>query len=115
MITFVKNTENYNEKRYSKPYLAECDDSASVAKWGNWLGTAGYAGELSITVASSCILMRGQKDYRNDNNCAPRFGILLENGELLNLAENGSEEPQFWTYNKIEIVRKFRDLKKGAN
>jgi hypothetical protein len=94
-------TQFYNEKRYGKPYIAICDDSAKVVSWGEWLGTAGNAGELSIDAPKEvAILMRGQKDFRG-NNSAPKFAVFCG-------TEMCSED---WTTCKLSVVKDLRARK----
>ena len=70
-------TENYNEKRYGKPYIALCDnESVKVIKWGDWFGTPGHQGDLTIEAEPGDIVMKGQKDYRNSKNSAPSYHIV---------------------------------------
>lgn len=92
----IIDTESYNEKRYGRPYIAQCDELGKVVKWGEWIGSDGYEGELHIDLSHDCIVMRGQKDNRG-NNSSPKFATFI-NGTL-------SE----WTLNKIKVVREFRN------
>ncbi len=91
-------TEFYNEKRYGKPYIAICDDSAKVLSWGEWLGTAGNAGELSIDAPKEvAILMQGQRDFRGGNS-APKFAVFC-GIEMLS---------SDWTTDKLSVVKELR-------
>ena len=80
-IKYTKNTPVYNEKRYSKPYIALCDDKGKAIRWGEWIGTAGFEGILEISAPAGSILMKGQKDHRG-NNSAPSYGVLQSDGSV---------------------------------
>jgi len=97
MIIKIK-TESYNKKRLSKPYIALLSpDDLKVIKWGNWLGTDGYEGELSLETAEhTCIIMHGQKDYRNARHSAPNYRVYSEEKILI---ETSSRYEAVRTYN----------------
>ena len=92
----IIDTTSYNERRYGKPYIAQCDNLGKPIRWGEWVGTEGYEGELHIDLQTNCIIMKGQKDHRG-NKSRPVFATYID-GEL-------SE----WSENKIRIVRQFRE------
>ena len=83
-------TEPYNNKRYSKPYIALLNpDDLKVIKWGSWLGTDGFEGELSLeleTAERTCIIMHGQKDHRNARRSAPSYRVYSEGKILIETA-----------------------------
>lgn len=87
-------TSVYNEKRYGKPYIAVVDFSESAAKpnikWGEWIGTPGYAGILEIDAQPGDIIMRGQKDNRG-NNSAPLYYVVSDEGELQKIGYNRAD------------------------
>jgi hypothetical protein len=100
--TYTLATESYNERRYGRPYIALCDASAKVVSWGNWLGTHGSDGELSITVpAGACILMRGQKDTRG-NGGDPRYALCID-GKV-----------EVWSTNKMTVINAYREAKAAS-
>ena len=79
----IIETDSYNEKRYSKPYIALIDPSTGeVDRWGVWIGEAGEAGFLEIDVPVNSVIMLGQKDYRNPKKGKPDYGIVQEDGTV---------------------------------
>lgn len=82
-----KETDSYNDRRYGKPYIALCDEKGKAAKWGDWIGQAGRAGELSIDADPGDVVMIGQKDYRNSRKSAPDYYFVNADREL----ERGSK------------------------
>lgn len=75
-------TDLYNERRYSKPYVGVVSSlDGNVVRWGTWIGTPGDAGILEIEVEPGEIVMHGQKDNRG-NNGAPQYAIVSDDGAL---------------------------------
>lgn len=75
LITYTIKTDSYNDNRYGKHYIGLCDPKTLiVTRWGDWFGSPGYAGELTIDLPGHpCILLRGQKDNRVMKNNAPTY------------------------------------------
>lgn len=63
-------TQSYNHRRYSKPYIATVDfsDPKGIVNWGQWVGSHGEAGILLIDAEPGDILMTGQRDGRGSNS-----------------------------------------------
>ena len=78
------DTSSYNERRYGKPYIAVVDLTNKDAnpKWGNWIGSPGEEGILSIEAEPGDVVMTGQKDFRKPRNSAPEYQILQPDGTL---------------------------------
>lgn len=75
-------TDLYNERRYSKPYVGVVSSlDGNVVRWGTWIGTPGSVGMLEIEVEPGEIVMHGQKDNRGING-APRYAIVSDEGAL---------------------------------
>lgn len=71
---------SYNEKRYSKPWIARVfswpiGGHASV-EWGNFLGGPGEAGECEIEARIGDIIRYGQKDNRNPRHTDANWGVV---------------------------------------
>lgn len=99
MKTYTLNTHSYNERRYGKPWIARLDFTSSAAgefRWGEWLGSAGEAGELSVNAGPGDVIASGQKDFRNPRNSAPDFRYVDAAGVLIDCPS------------KIEAVRAAR-------
>lgn len=65
-------TDSYNQRRYSKPWIAVVDFSKSPKgdfAWGSWVGDArtGSDGLLVISAEENSIIAHGQKDFRGNN------------------------------------------------
>jgi hypothetical protein len=101
MSKIIVSTGSYNEKRYGNPYIALCDAEAKVQTWGDWLGTPGHEGELSIEVpdTGAFIVMRGQKDFRGSNG-GPSYALVVD----------GVLSEVDWTGNKIDVIRRYREV-----
>ena len=67
-------TQSYNARRYSKPYIATVDfaDPKGTVEWGQWVGSPGEAGILLIDAEAGDILMTGQRDGRG-NRGGPEY------------------------------------------
>jgi len=100
-MKIIMETDSYNDNRYGKPYIAECDEKAKAIRWGEWVGTAGHSGELEIHLTKSTIVMKGQKDFRNNRNSAPYYTVW------------DGEKFSEWTISKMEVIKKFRELSEG--
>lgn len=62
-------TSSYNEKRYSKPWIAKVTflNDKPQYQFGNYVGQPGYSGLLVIEAKEGDIVARGQKDNRRNN------------------------------------------------
>jgi hypothetical protein len=80
---------SYNERRYSKPWIAVVDFSKAVNgefRWGNWVGDAhGGSGLLVMDVEDGDIVAIGQKDFRQPRNSVPTWYQVVE-GKLVKLS-----------------------------
>ena len=72
-------TSCYNERRYGKPWIAIMDftsPSKPEYLFGDFLGAAGDAGELSVDVEPGDVVARGQKDNRKGRGGADGIGVV---------------------------------------
>lgn len=79
------NTQSYNDRRYSSPWIAIVDFSENPNgdfAFGNWIGRKGEAGILQIESAPGQIVAKGQKDYRKPKNSTTEFFIVQSDGTL---------------------------------
>lgn len=88
------NTNSYNQRRYSKPWIAIVDfsvDPHGEYKWGTWIGdhSNGSEGLLLIDAEEGDIIARGQKDFRQPRNSAPTYYQVV-NGELVEIASRAA-------------------------
>lgn len=84
------NTQPYNQRRYSKPWVAVVDFSTNnngEFKWGSWVGDHrnGSEGLLVITANDGDIIALGQKDFRQPKNSSPTY-YQVQNGQLVKLS-----------------------------
>jgi len=74
------NTSSYNQRRYSKPWIAKVDFSTPKGdfSFGDWTGDHYNGGEgvLSIEASPGDIIAQGQKDFRQPKNSAPEFYVV---------------------------------------
>lgn len=71
-------TSSYNQRRYSKPWIAVVDFSRNPKgdfSFGDWVGdhNNGSEGLLIIEASEGEIIARGQKDFRQPKNSAPDY------------------------------------------
>lgn len=79
------DTQSYNERRYGKPWIAVMDftvPSKPAYIFGDFLGAAGDAGELSIDVEPGDVIARGQKDNRKGRGGADDIGVVQIDGSI---------------------------------
>ena len=80
-------TGSYNQRRYSKPWIAIIDfsiDPKGDFKWGTWIGdhNSGSEGLLVIDTAEGDIIAQGQKDFRQPRNSTPIY-YHVHDGQLI--------------------------------
>lgn len=71
-------TESYNERRFSKPWIAGVtfDEAADAQfEFGTWVGRAGDAGILVIDAEPGAIVARGQRDYRGNRTTVDYYQV----------------------------------------
>jgi hypothetical protein len=83
-------TGSYNQRRYSKPWIAKVDfsvDPRGEFKWGTWVGdhSSGSEGVLIIDAEEGDIIAQGQKDFRQSKNSTPSYYKVV-NGKLVDVA-----------------------------
>lgn len=84
-MNITKTTSSYNDRRYSKPWIARVDFSKTAQGdfiFGNWIGDAGAPGELSINCQPGDVIATGQKDFRKPKNSAPDWFVANSDGTL---------------------------------
>lgn len=78
-------TSSYNERRYSKPWIARLDFSLSKSRpdhiFGEWLGRPGEEGELTIEVSPGDVVAKGQKDHRKAGKHS-EIGVVQLDGSV---------------------------------
>jgi len=97
-----RQTSSYNDRRYSRPWIAKVDFAKNPNGdflWGAWIGQNGEEGILIIEVASGDIIARGQKDFRKPRNSAPDWYQVTTDGKLEALDS------------KAEAYKKFMEVK----
>ncbi|MFA5284434.1 MAG: hypothetical protein WC347_02445 [Smithellaceae bacterium] len=83
-----KQTGSYNDRRYSRPWIAKVDFSQNPNGeflWGVWVGQPGEQGLLIIDAELGDIVASGQKDFRKPRNSAPDWYYVGEDGKLVDL------------------------------
>ena len=85
------DTQPYNERRYSKPWIAKVtfpkEKPDGQFAWGHWVGQEGDTGLLSVAVQPGDVVAQGQKDYRKPRNSAPDWFIVQEDLSLLSVSK----------------------------
>lgn len=90
MTQFSIDTPSYNQRRYSKPWIARLDFSVKSQgeyQWGEWIGShyTGSAGTLVINATEGDIVAEGQRDGRGSGGYTIYYQV--RNGELVKLAD----------------------------
>lgn len=90
MHKIQRETAPYNQRRYSRPWIARVDfshDQNGEFHFGDWVGDHrnGSAGILVIEVETGDIIATGQKDFRQPKNSAPNWYYVSESGDLVPL------------------------------
>jgi hypothetical protein len=83
-MRITRETAAYNERRYSKPWIAKVVLEAGKLefKWGQWIGDApGSTGLLVLDLEVGEYFARGQKDNRQSKNSSPDYYQLGSNGK----------------------------------
>jgi len=111
-------TRSYNQRRYSKPWIAKVDFSQSKKgdfSWGDWTGDHYNGGEgvLTINANPGDIIGKGQKDFRQPKNSAPKFSVVSPNEELEYLGDKGAAYKYFLDHKDaapdLDALRKERE------
>lgn len=83
-------TDEYNEKRYGKPWLA------TISSWAGsnpelqfvpWRGDEGCEGFFEVELRPGQVLKRGQKDHRNPNGTANDFFVITDAYKLVRVGK----------------------------
>lgn len=101
-----KTTSSYNERRYSRPWIAKVDFSDGKGNfiWGQWIGRQGEEGILMIDVNPGDIIAMGQKDFRKPRNSAPDYYEVQSNGKLASIESKAAAYRQWKENQKKQIV-----------
>ncbi|MEA4811143.1 MAG: hypothetical protein VB108_01080 [Anaerolineaceae bacterium] len=83
------NTGSYNQRRFSRPWIAKIDFSQNPKgdyKFGSWVGdhNNGSDGVLVINAEEGDVIAQGQKDFRQPKNNVPDY-YIVKNGQLVHL------------------------------
>jgi len=93
-MDIVIETDTYNEKRYSRPWIAyvRFETAKGEFEFGDFIGEHGYEGLLKlINIKVGDIVARGQKDYRKPRNSAPTYYIVEnEKGDLKEISKKNA-------------------------
>ena len=84
-MLFKKETSSYNERRYSRPWIAVLDftnPGKPTYQFGDWLGRSGDSGELSVQVEPGDVVAHGQKDIRKGRGGADDIGVVQHDGSV---------------------------------
>lgn len=96
--------DQYNHRRYSKPWIAKIiawnGSEKPKLEWGQWLGTADEGGVLEIYASVGDIIRWGQKDYRKIHRSVNQYGIVREDGELEDVTPGNAKK--HWIQNTKE-------------
>ncbi len=78
--------DEYNHRRYSKPWIAKVvgwDESEKPnLEWGQWLGTPDDGGDIEVYASVGDIIRWGQKDYRKIYRSVNKYGIVRGSGKI---------------------------------
>jgi len=83
--TITTETATYNERRYGRPWIAAvefADNGDSKFDFGNWTGSPGDKGVLTIIAATGTILAEGQRDHRTKDAQYIKYYLVNPDGTL---------------------------------
>ena len=102
----------YNERRYSKPWIAKVDfidNKKGNFSFGDFIGEHGYGGVCELeNIKQGDIIAVGQKDFRKPGNSTPRFYIVEASIDITiaeRACENDYEEQGLRGVSKREVYR----------
>jgi len=103
-ITYVLETEFYNEVEKGKPRIAACHEDGTPAVWGWYEGKDGLAGELHLRVPAEgrSLVVRGHDDGEGGLT-DPKYAVFVD-GEP-DVLENGSK----WTLSKQAALDEYAE------
>lgn len=99
-MKYIKEMSPYNEKRYSKPWIAKINFSSNPKgdfKFGDFVGAAGEAGMLVIELEAGDYFAWGQKDNRNPKYTEVNFCMMEENGDIKSFSTKAQAYKHFLT------------------
>ena len=82
---YTETTGAYNQRRYGKPWIAKLTFTRPGKPdytFGDWLGSPGCVGELSIEVEPGDVVATGQKDNRKGRGGADNIGVVQADGTV---------------------------------
>jgi len=112
-------TSSYNDRRYGKPWIAKVDFASGKPgyQWGEWVGTPGGEGVLTIQAKPRDIIAKGQKDNRKPRNSAPSFFIVTPDGSLEPLGDKGEAYKYYLAHKDVtpdtEALKKEKEILLG--
>lgn len=81
-VRITISTASYNDRRYTKPWIARITSwgvgGRPDMEFGGFLGRPGTAGELEIMARAGDVIRRGQKDLRGGNTVADWFVVQTD-------------------------------------
>ena len=93
-MRITEETRTYNQRRFSKPWIAIVDFSDPKGKFdfGDCSGNHynGVEGVLSINANIGDIIATGQKDHRQPRNSAPKFFVVTSDSTLEDIGDKGA-------------------------
>lgn len=85
-MLYTETTSSYNDRRYGKPWIAKLTfvrPGKPEYIFGDWLGSPGSEGELSIEVEAGDVIATGQKDIRKNRGGADNIGVVQADGSVV--------------------------------
>jgi len=102
-MKITKNTASYNQRRYSRPWIAIVDfsDPKGNFSFGDWTGDSYNGGEGVLTIDANIggIIATGQKDFRQPKNSAPNFYVVTTDGALDSIGDKGEAYKYYQSQN----------------
>lgn len=82
-MTYTEKTEAYNDRRYSKPWMAIVSDSLTRGfDFLTWDGQPGHSGQFYFRAEPGTLLAHGQKDLRKQRGGIDGYQICMPDGSL---------------------------------
>lgn len=90
-MTITKEFGSYNQRRYSRPWIARVSawpvGGRAELAWGTFLGDDN-GGEAEVAAVPGDVVRYGQKDLRKPNGSTANWAIVQADGSLVDCKES---------------------------
>ena len=106
--TILLKTASYNEKRWGKPWLAVVTaDEKGKAQYsfdGEYIGEAGYDGQLLMRAETGQIIAHGQRDGRGNGTMNTWYKVVGDIEKIVGEAQRNMEVSGLEKIDRVDAV-----------